>query len=140
METFLTKQIAQRVRFLAPVKAAAAPLLPSEIVEGRFLESPRRVFEFSILTFEASDPAENVLKIIRQTDAVLGGYQFEDFDDIVVKDLLGRKVLTVRREDYLEYQKKKLNEENLLAIGFKDDITSTDYFKNALEVFENPVP
>ncbi len=139
MEHFLTKQIAQRVRLLAPVKTSGPPMLPSEIVEGRFLDTPQRTFEFSILTFEASEPSNNVLKILKQADEVLKGYHYEEFDEIVVKDLLGRKVLTVRREDYLKYQKKEISEADVLALGFKDDLTSADHFKNALEVFEYPI-
>lgn len=139
LETFLTKQITQRVRLLAPPKTSGPPLLPSEIVEGRFLESPKRAFEFSILTFEASEPENNVIKVLKQTDEVLKGYRYEDFDEIVMKDLLGRKVLTVTHEDYFRFQKKELTEADILDIGFKDDLTSTDRFKNALEVFEYPI-
>ena len=106
LESFLAKQVVQRVRFAAPKPAEGASPLPTELVDGRFIDPTEakpgdpaeRVFEFSIVSFESVQPEINVLRFLKVANQVLKGYEFTDFDRIEIKDLLSRKMLLVDRE------------------------------------------
>ena len=138
METFFEKQIVQRVRFAAQTKSDdGASFLPSELVEGRFSSSPTggNVFEFSIVSFESAAPEVNVLKVLRVINDVFKGYDFKGYDLIVIKDLLGRKMLVVDVEMLTQFQQNQLNEDDIMRLGFKDDFSESDRLRNALEMF-----
>ena len=143
LESFLAKQVVQRVRFAAPKPAEGASPLPTELVDGRFIDPTEakpgdpaeRVFEFSIVSFESVQPEINVLRFLKVANQVLKGYEFTDFDRIEIKDLLSRKMLLVDRETLTQYQRKKLSDDDVLRLGFKDDVSESERLRNALEIF-----
>lgn len=136
MEEFLQKQIVQRVRFLNQNKAGQNVFLPTELIDGRFQDAPEgRLFEFSIVSFESVAAELNVLKVLRVVNEVFGGYGFRDFDLVVIKDLLSRKMLIIDRHILEEYQHKRVGEDEILRLGFRDDMSESDRLRNALEIF-----
>jgi len=134
LENFLARQVVQRIRFAA-AKPQVEGMLPSELIDGRFIASPQRVFEFSIVSFDSLQPELNVLRILKTASQVLFGYEFTNYDRIIVKDLLSRKMLIVDREVLNDHKHKKVTDDDLLRLGFKDDFSETDRLRNVLEVF-----
>ena len=113
------------------------------MIDGRFIDPTeaepgqpaKRVFEFSIVSFESVQPEINVLRFLKAVNQVLKGYEFTDFDRIEIKDLLSRKMLSIERETLNQYQHKKLTDDDVLRLGFKDDVGENERLHNALEIF-----
>lgn len=134
MEAFLARQVVQRARFAAPPKESEH-FLPTELYDGRFLSSGKRTFEFSVVSFETSRPEVNVLKLLRIVVEVFKGYKFKEFDQVVIKDLLSRKMLVIDRDNFLKYANRKMKDEEVMGLGYSDDLGESDRLKNALEIF-----
>jgi hypothetical protein len=134
---FLTQQVTQRLRFeQSEEETEEAQILPKEIIDGQYVDTAEgKSFEFSMISFIQKAPEVNVMRVFRMVNTVLSGYGFDDFDRIVIKDLLSRKLLYVDRTTQDKFKHHKLTEDELLAKGLRDDLNEPDRLRNALEVF-----
>jgi hypothetical protein len=136
LEDFLAKQIVQRIRFDQQRGSEDTSGLPTELLDGKYISSIKEnIYEFSIISFEAVAPERNVVRVLKMANTVFKGYRYYNFDRVVIKDLLGRKVLNLDRETYDDYRLKKITEEQLLRTSLRDDMGDSDRLKNALEIF-----
>ena len=141
MPDFLVAQIIQRARFLKPKEEteeapAEAQAIPTELFDGRFAPNiGGGAFEISILNFSPEKSDETLVKTLQVVRDVLGGYQYEDYNWVVVRDLLTARKLTLDRNTIESYWKKKITAEEILESYLQDDVGQAQVFKNALEVF-----
>ncbi len=116
LENFLTEQIVQRIRFNFSKDAIPEELPRNTIlVDGLFDSAPgKRSFRFSMISIKAGDPKKNIASIFDIINTVLKGYSFQEFDKIEIQDYLNRKKLVVDRQTLLDYQQKKITQEEIL--------------------------
>ncbi len=134
-EYFLAEQIAQRVRFgiakdSKDTAEEAAPQQSLTLVDGVFNQTgTERKFRFSILSLKTEEAHEPVLNILKTIKDVLGGYQFYDFDSIEVLDYLNRQKLEISKQVFLDYQNKKITEQEILDKYLTESQTMQEAFK-----------
>lgn len=138
LEDFLTAQALQRVRYSAvPEGEAPVPGMPQVLFDGTFRQSEegKRYFEFSILTLEKEETIQNIRKLLETLRDVIPGYHYENYDGVIIRDLLNLKILKLDREDLESFHKKKMSSEDLIK-RLKGDTDRSKLFKEALEVFD----
>jgi len=141
MEEFLTQQILQRTRFAKAKteeeeEAPETPGMPTELFDGRFAHTVGGgTFEFSVLTFQPAKSQENLLKILQNARDVLGGYKFEPFNWVIIRDLLTGQKITLDRHTLMSFWNKEISEEEILSTHVSQDIAQGQVFQNALEIF-----
>ncbi len=135
LEEFLSKQVLQRVRMSKPVDPQNP--MPTELYDGKYFkdEKNNRVFEFSILTFKQENSKDNILDVLRTVRDVIVGYQYDNFDQIVIRDLIHNRRLVIGRSTMKIFEAKQISEEDLLKTRLVSDTGRPSAFKNALEVF-----
>lgn len=119
LQDFLTNQMVQRIRFsfTNPKEAEddAEMGQPFVLVDGVFENKPdRRAFHFSLIALKADEPRQTVLNIFKVINQVLAGYKYTAYDVIEIQDYLNRQKLTINRQTQLDYQAKKIKDEDLL--------------------------
>ncbi len=135
LEEFLAKQMLQRVRISKPSDPANP--IPSELYDGKFLidEKDHRIFEFSVLAFKQENARENVLTVLRMVRDVLMAYRYDEFDQVIIRDLISNQRLVIGKSTMKIFEAKKITEDELLSTRMVKDSTQPNAFKNALEVF-----
>lgn len=135
LEDFLSKQILQRVRMAKP--ADPENPIPTELFDGKFSQDEKglRVFEFSILTFKQENSKDNILSVLRTVRDVFQAYQYDAFDQIVIRDLIHNRRLVLGKSTMKIFEAKKITEEELIKTRLIPDTGRPNSFKNALEVF-----
>ncbi len=133
-ENFLADQIVQRIRFnfSKESKEKEENLLgqPLLLADGSYENTGgKRTFQFSIIDFKKETSNDTVTGIFKTVNHVLEGYQFDVFDEIQIKDYAARKKLVVDRQTLLDYQKKKVTLEQILARNLTEFDTAQDAFK-----------
>ncbi len=121
-EEFLTSQIVQRLRMPKDASAAGGEeegeFIPERLVEGKFstvlagLEE-KRIFEFTILAFADFNSPRHTLDVFRTMLEVFQAYEFRAFDEIWIRNLLGRTVLKIDRETLERYEKGSLKDSDI---------------------------
>jgi len=140
LEDFLAQQILQRIRFAKAKdegeEDAPAPAIPTELYDGRFSRDiGGGTFEVSILNFQPEKSHENLLKTLRTVRDVLGGYQYEEYNWVIIRDLLTAKKITLDRNTVKSFWDKEITEEEIIDGFLTADVGQAQVFKNALEVF-----
>lgn len=114
-ETFLADQIVQRVRFNYTKDAKDDFDKALLMMDGSFdTNTGQRVFRFSLIALKSEDPHEMILSIFKTANRVLEGYKYTNFDTIEIQDYLNRQKLVVDKQTLLDYQKKKITDEEIL--------------------------
>ena len=131
LENFLAEQIAQRIRFNfskdAKEEAAAQAFV---LVDGLYDPDPAaKRFRFAILSLKAAEPRETMVDVLKTIRDVLGGYHFTDFNDIEILDYLNRQKLTVSEKVFMDYQAKKISEEEILNRYLTESQSIQEAFK-----------
>ena len=136
LENFLADQIVQRVRynFSKNLKGEKESKEEAEqsmaLVDGVFShEQNKRIFRFSVLSLKPGNPKQTVLEVLRTISVVLSGYHFQDFDEILIQDYLNRQKLTLGQKTFLDYQAKKISEEQLLDRFLTESQSIQEAFK-----------
>lgn len=149
MEEFLILQILQRVRFGAfsndkeknETQDPAAPQVPTEYFDGRPVETDgQRVMEFTLLTLKEEKSDENLRHLLRAIRSVLSGYDYKDFDRVMIRDLLRGKKMVFGKSTFELFNRGKLSEDDLLNRNYVEDAATSKIFKNALEVINSSQP
>lgn len=131
LEDFLAEQIVQRIRF-GNAKESTAEETPKStvLIDGAFDETAtKRSFRFSMISIKSEDPKKTVLDVFRMINRVLEGYAFAGFDTIEVQDYLNRKKLVVDRQTLLDFQHKKITEEQILQKCLLESQSIQEAFK-----------
>ncbi len=115
LESFLSDQIVQRIRFSFSKDANPDEIARNAILlDGLFDYEPgKRAFRFSVISIKNDDPKKIVMNIFRITSDVLKSYAFKDFDKIEILDYLNRKKLIVPLSVLLDYQQKKITDDQI---------------------------
>ncbi len=131
LENFLSDQIVQRIRFNFSKDAKNSAENPLVLADGSVSETPagRRIFHFSMIGFKSKDPKENILGMLRIVSTVFQGYKFSDFDSIELRDYLNRQKLVVDQKMFLDFQNKKISEEELLSRFLTESQSIQEAFK-----------
>ncbi len=136
LESFLADQIVQRLRFnfskdLKDPKDEAAVVRPLFLVEGVYetTEQGRRSYRFSILSLKFDDPRRMMINVFKTVNEVISGYHFTDFDEIEIQDYANRQKLVVSRQTALDYQKKKITDDQLLERFLVESQSIQEAFK-----------
>jgi len=79
-------------------------------------------------------PKEKLLEFLGAIRDVFGGYEYYDYDEIIVRDLLNRSKLMVGNSTMRLYQEKKLTEEQIMESGFSVESKDANMFDNAIEI------
>lgn len=134
-EDFIAKLILQRVRMAKPIDPENP--IPTELYDGKYYldEKGSRVFEFAVLTLKKDDSNENIATVLRMIREVFGGYRYDNFDQIVIRDLIHQKQLVIGRSTMKIFEANKITEEELISTRLVADTGRTNALKNALEVF-----
>lgn len=136
-ETFLTDQIVQRVRFNYSKDAKDELDKALLMMDGNFDTSTgQRIFRFSVIALKSEDPREMMTDIFKIVNRVLEGYKFTDFDALEIQDYLNRQKLTVDKATLLNYQKKKITEQEILDRF----LTESQSIQEAFKLFGFNVP
>ena len=131
LENFLTEQIVQRIRFGYSKENSQEENPKSTIlVDGVFNnETDKRSFHFSIISIKSEDPKKVILGVFKTINETLMGYSFTAFDAIEVQDYLNRKKLVVDRQTLLDYQLKKVTEDQIMAKCLLESQSIQEAFK-----------
>ncbi len=114
-EKFLAEQIVQRIRFNFSKDSKSEIEQPLVLADGAYEEKEgKKGFYFSIIALKADEPRQLMLRIFKIVNDVLKGYQFTLFDIVEIHDYLNRQKLVIDRQTILDYQNKKIKEEDLL--------------------------
>ena len=112
---------------------AQQSLLPPRntiLVDGVFEnESGKRLFRFSMISIKTEDPKKIILSVFKIINDVLKSYSFAEFDKIEIQDYLNRKKLAVDRQTLLDYQQKKITEEQILEKYLMESQSIQEAFK-----------
>lgn len=127
LETFLADQIVQRIRYNfmkegtkeSKSKRDNEKLETEErtmiLADGMFERADgKRTYRFSVLSLRSDDPKKMILGIFKIINDVFAGYHFVDFDQIEIQDYLNRQKLVIDRQTFVDYQNKKLTDEEIL--------------------------
>jgi hypothetical protein len=130
-EKFLAEQMVQRMRFHFSKDAKGELSLQNFVlVDGNFeVKDGRREFHFAVIALKADDPRQLVLDIFKVVNGVLKGYQFTGYDVIEIQDYMNRQKLVVGRQAILDYQAKKLTDEQLLQSFLVESQSIQEAFK-----------
>ena len=133
LESFLAEQIAQRVRFnfIKDAKEEdAQQQQPFVLVDGLYDGSTDvKRFRFSILSLKPAEPHDTMLAVFHTVNDVLAGYRFTDFNDIEILDYLNRQKLTVSHQTLLDYQAKKITDQQILDNYLSESQSVQEAFK-----------
>ena len=131
LENFLTEQIVQRIRFSYSKENSQEENPKSTIlVDGTFdNETDKRSFRFSMISIKSEDPKKVILGVFKMINEVLKGYSFTAFDAVEVQDYLNRKKLVVDRQTLLDYQQKKVTEDQIMAKCLLESQSIQEAFK-----------
>ncbi len=137
-EKFLAEQMVQRIRFHFSKDAKGELSLQNFVlVDGNFeVKDGRREFHFAVIALKADDPRKLVLDIFKVVNGVLTGYQFTNYDLLEIQDYMNRQKLVVGREAVLDYQAKKLTDEELL----KKFLVESQSIQEAFKLFGFTIP
>jgi hypothetical protein len=114
-ESFLAEQIVQRIRFGFSKNVKEDLNQMFVLVDGTFEEKDgRRDFRFSLIALKSDDPRQIMLDAFRMVNTVLRGYDFKEFNTVEIHDYLNRQKLVVESHIFLEYQEKKITEDEIL--------------------------
>ena len=138
LENFLNEQIVQRIRFSFSKDANPEEMLHNSIlVDGVFdNELGKRSFRFSMISIKTDNPKKNILSIFRIINDVLKSYSFNDFDKVEIQDYLNRKKLVVDRQTILDYQQKKITEDQI----FEKCLVESQSIQEAFKLFGFSLP
>lgn len=148
MDEFIVLQILQRIRF-GPFSEEKADnekepdpaQMPTEYFDGKAHEvAGQKVLEFTLLTIKEEKSDENLRGLLRAIRGVLAGYEYKDFDRIVIRDLLRGKKMVFGRSTFELFNRGKLSEDDLLSRNYVEDAATSRIFKNALEVISTGQP
>lgn len=131
LEDFLAEQTAQRIRFrLAQDATSATDPAAMALVDGHLDKSRgRRVFRYSVIAFKADEPRRMILELFKVVNAVLAGYKYADYDAVEIQDYFNRQRLSIDRQSMLDYQAKKLKDEEVLDRFVKESQSVQEAFK-----------
>lgn len=133
LENFLSDQIVQRIRYNFSKGAKEEKEDPEQslaLVDGIFShDQGRRVFHFSVLSLKSKNPRQIILEVLRTVDLVFGGYHFKDFDEIEIQDYLNRQKLVLDQKTFLDFQAKKITEQELLDKFLTESQSIQEAFK-----------
>ncbi len=130
MENFLTDQTVQRIRIDYTKEGAEGESEPLVLVDGNFVDADnKRSFRFSLLALKADDPKRALLKVFKIVNDVIGGYRYTDFDSVEIQDYLNRQKLVIDRYSLNDYQKKRLNDSELLQRFVSESASIQEAFK-----------
>ncbi|MBI3252567.1 MAG: hypothetical protein HYZ52_04555 [Candidatus Omnitrophica bacterium] len=133
LEDFLAEQIAQRVRLgFARESREDAEETSSRfvLIEGSFDASHgERVFRFSTLSLQEENPHKTMLDIFHTASGVLKDYGFTDYGAIEIQDYLNRQKLTLDKETVLNYQAKRITDQEILDRYLTESQSVRDAFK-----------
>jgi len=137
-EKFLAEQMVQRIRFHFSKDAKGELSLQNFVlVDGNFeVKDGRREFHFAVIALKADDPRKLVLDIFKVVNGVLKGYQFTGYDLLEIQDYMNRQKLVVGREVVLDYQAKKLTDDDLL----KKFLVESQSIQEAFKLFGFTIP
>ncbi len=82
-----------------------------------------------MISIKSENPKKVMLNIFKTINDVLNGYSFTGFDVIEVQDYLNRKKLAVDRQTLLDYQQKKVTEEQILQKCLLESQSIQEAFK-----------
>ena len=133
LENFLAEQIAQRIRFNFVKDAkddAESQQQAFVLVDGLFDSSPEaRRFRFSVLSLKPAEPRETMLTVFHTVNDVLSGYHFTDFNDIEILDYLNRQKLSLDKKTLMDYQAKKISDQEILDKYLSESQSIQEAFK-----------
>jgi len=120
-EDFLSEQIVQRLRYQKVSSKDESDedekdaTTPERLVEGKFRITmqelrEKRVFEFSILAFADFHSDDHTLDVLKMISNVFEGYEFDGFDELWVRNLLGRTMLQIDPSTLQRYQSGQLTD------------------------------
>jgi len=136
-EFFLAQQIIQRARQYRTKETedAQEPQVVNELFDGRYFETAQgNSFEFTIVSFDKTEPGERLLKFLRVTKDVILGYGFEHYKHVTIRDLMGRQKLVVGKSTLELYSENKISEDQILQSNMSQDLKYSAAFANALEM------
>ena len=140
LENFLSEQIVQRIRYNLSKGSKEDKEDPEQslaLVDGIFShDQGKRAFHFSVLSLKSKNPRQIIIDVLRTIDLVFAGYHFTDFDEIEIQDYLNRQKLVLDRKTFLDYQTKKIKEQELLA----KFLTESQSIQEAFKLFGFNVP
>ncbi|MGH7198472.1 MAG: hypothetical protein ACREH5_07025 [Candidatus Omnitrophota bacterium] len=137
-EDFLAEQMVQRIRFhFSKDTKGELSLQNFVLVDGNFeVKDGRREFHFAVIALKADDPRQLVLDVFKVVNSVLKGYQFTSYDLVEIQDYMNRQKLVVGRQAILDYQNKKLTEDDLL----KNFLVESQSIQEAFKLFGFTLP
>ncbi len=129
-ENFLTEQIVQRIRVNYTKDAKDDLEKALVMVDGHFESSTgKRIFRFSLIALRGDESHQALLGIFKTVNQVLAGYQFTGFDSVEIHDYLNRQKLDIDRDSLLEYQQKKITDEEILDRFLSESKSIQEAFK-----------
>lgn len=129
-EDFLAQQISQRIRYFFYKDIQSEANLPLVLVDGAFGKwDGRRAFRFSIMASKNGSPAEMILDIFKVVNKVLVGYKYNAFDDLEILDYMNRQKLVLPKQVLLQYQNKKISDQEILDKYLMEAQSIQDAFK-----------
>jgi hypothetical protein len=132
LENFLAAQIVQRIRFYfskenRTLESGSRPLI---LADGLYdTADGKRIFRFAIMVLKSDDPRELMRQIFRIVNAVIEGYRFNAFDEVQVEDFLNRQKLVLQKQIFLDFQKKKVTEDEVLIRNLSELGSAAEAFK-----------
>ena len=139
LENFLATQIVQRIRFSYSKENAQEETTVKNtiLVDGGFDAEPeKKSFRFSMISIKSENPKKVMLTVFKIINDVLQGYSFTAFDTIEIQDYLNRKKLVVGRQILLDYQQKKLTEDQI----FEKCLLESQSIQEAFKLFGFNLP
>ena len=139
LESFLATQIVQRIRFSYSKENAQEETAVKNtiLVDGGFDAGPdKKSFRFSMISIKSENPKKAMSNVFKMVNDVLGGYAFTAFDTIEIQDYLNRKKLVVNRQTLLDYQQKKLTEDQI----FEKCLLESQSIQEAFKLFGFNLP
>ncbi len=111
--------------------------IPSELYEEKVVTDAkhRRIFEFAVLSLKQEKSRENITSVLRAVRDVFLAYNYDAFDEIVIRDLIHQRKLVIGKSTMKIFEARKISEEELLNTRLAPDTSRPSAFKNALEVF-----
>ena len=130
LEDFLVDQMVQRIRFSFAKDAKDENVQPFVLADGSYEKSgSKKIFQFSVIALKKEETADTLSTAFKVVSQVLGGYRFNDFDEVEIKDYSGRKKLVIPKDALLLYQTKKIKFEEILKRYTSEFDTAQDAFK-----------